>query len=107
MTIPEATFVRIRRIGDCHLRLKTYKVQKTTDDTGSKYLWNVGELLSEYTVQQPRRQPSKPHVVMAIAVVMEVASTSETSVNFYQNTRHNNPEDSHLLEKIRFLSKTG
>jgi hypothetical protein len=27
---------------------------------------------------------------------MEAASTSETSVNFYQTTRRNNPEDSHL-----------
>jgi hypothetical protein len=27
---------------------------------------------------------------------MEAASTSETSVNFYQTTRHNNPEDNHL-----------
>jgi hypothetical protein len=28
--------------------------------------------------------------------VMEAASTSETSVNVYQTTRRNNPEDSHL-----------
>jgi hypothetical protein len=28
--------------------------------------------------------------------MMEAASTSETSVNFYQTTRRNNPEDSHL-----------
>jgi hypothetical protein len=28
--------------------------------------------------------------------MMEAASTSETSVNFYQTTRHYNPEDSHL-----------
>jgi hypothetical protein len=28
--------------------------------------------------------------------MMEAASTSETSVKFYQTTRHNNPEDSHL-----------
>jgi hypothetical protein len=28
--------------------------------------------------------------------MMEAASTSETSVNFYQATQHNNPEDSHL-----------
>jgi hypothetical protein len=28
--------------------------------------------------------------------MMEAASTSETSVNFYQTTRLNNPEDSHL-----------
>jgi hypothetical protein len=27
---------------------------------------------------------------------MEAARTSETSVNFYQTTWHNNPEDSHL-----------
>jgi hypothetical protein len=27
---------------------------------------------------------------------MEEASTSETSVNVYQTTRRNNPEDSHL-----------
>jgi hypothetical protein len=31
-----------------------------------------------------------------IALMMEAASTSETSVNFYQTTRRNNPEDSHL-----------
>jgi hypothetical protein len=28
--------------------------------------------------------------------MMEVASTSETSINFYQTTRRYNPEDSHL-----------
>jgi hypothetical protein len=31
-----------------------------------------------------------------IALIMESASTSETSLNFYQTTRHNIPEDSHL-----------
>jgi hypothetical protein len=31
-----------------------------------------------------------------IALMIEAASTSETSVNFYQTTRHNNPEDRHL-----------
>jgi hypothetical protein len=29
-------------------------------------------------------------------MMMEAARTSETSVNFYQATRHNNPENSHL-----------
>jgi hypothetical protein len=29
-------------------------------------------------------------------MIMETASTSETSVNFYQTTWSNNPEDSHL-----------
>jgi hypothetical protein len=28
--------------------------------------------------------------------MMKAASTSETSVNLYQTTRRNNPEDSHL-----------
>jgi hypothetical protein len=32
----------------------------------------------------------------AVWFIMEAASTSETSVNFYQTTRRNNPEDSHL-----------
>jgi hypothetical protein len=31
-----------------------------------------------------------------IALMMEAASISETSVNFYHNTRRNNPEDSRL-----------
>jgi hypothetical protein len=31
-----------------------------------------------------------------IALMMEAARTSETLVNFYQTTRHNVPEDSHL-----------
>jgi hypothetical protein len=33
--------------------------------------------------------------IIRIALMMEAASTSETSVN-YQTTRHNIPEDSHL-----------
>jgi hypothetical protein len=32
---------------------------------------------------------------------MEAASTSETSVKFYQTARHNNPEDSHLHTRNR------
>jgi hypothetical protein len=35
-------------------------------------------------------------VVRAITLMMEAASTSETSANFYQTTRRNNPEDSHF-----------
>jgi hypothetical protein len=36
-----------------------------------------------------------------IALMMEVAITSETSVNVYQTTRCNNPEDSHLHTRRR------
>jgi hypothetical protein len=32
-----------------------------------------------------------------ITLMMEAASTSETSVNFYQTARRNNPEGSHFL----------
>jgi hypothetical protein len=32
----------------------------------------------------------------------DAASTSETSVNFYQTTRRNNPEDSHLRAVCMF-----
>jgi hypothetical protein len=32
--------------------------------------------------------------------MVEAESTSETSVNFYQTTRHNKPEDSHLQRLV-------
>jgi hypothetical protein len=35
------------------------------------------------------------------ALVMEAASTSETSVNSYQTTRRNIPDDSHLHTRRR------
>jgi hypothetical protein len=40
--------------------------------------------------------------VRAIDLMMKAASTSGTSVNFYQTTRRNNPEDSHLHVFILF-----
>jgi hypothetical protein len=36
-----------------------------------------------------------------IALMMEAASTSKTSVKFYQTTRRNNPEDSHFQTSRR------
>jgi hypothetical protein len=38
---------------------------------------------------------------LAIALMMEAVSTSETSVNFYQTTQRNIPEDSHLHTRHR------
>jgi hypothetical protein len=35
-----------------------------------------------------------------IALMMEAASTSETSVNLYQTTRRNNPEERHLSTNV-------
>jgi hypothetical protein len=50
------------------------------------------------------RQESSPFIKFKIwdlgfsrrGLMMQAASTSETSVNFYQSTRRNNPEDGHL-----------
>jgi hypothetical protein len=39
--------------------------------------------------------------VAPIALMMEAASTAETSVNFYQTTRRNVPEDSHPHTRCR------
>jgi hypothetical protein len=36
-----------------------------------------------------------------IALIMEAARTSETSVNFYQTTRRYNPEDNHPYTRRR------
>jgi hypothetical protein len=38
--------------------------------------------------------PLPPSSRQRIALMMEAASISETSVNFYQTRRRNNPEDS-------------
>jgi hypothetical protein len=38
-------------------------------------------------------------IYRAIALMMEAVSTSETSVKFYQTTRRNNLEDSHLNQR--------
>jgi hypothetical protein len=40
-------------------------------------------------------------IIMAIALIMVAASTSETSVSFYQTARRNIPEDSHLYARRR------
>jgi hypothetical protein len=41
-----------------------------------------------------------PSIIRAmIALIMEALSTHETSVNVYQTTRRNNPENNHLQGK--------
>jgi hypothetical protein len=40
-------------------------------------------------------------IIKAIVLTMEVASTSETSVKFYQTTWHKNAEESHLHSQFR------
>jgi hypothetical protein len=40
-----------------------------------------------------------------IALMLDAASTSETSVNFYQTTRRNIPEDSHLPRYVSVATK--
>jgi hypothetical protein len=38
--------------------------------------------------------------IIIIALMMEAIITSGTSANFYQITRRNNPEDSHLHTRL-------
>jgi hypothetical protein len=61
---------------------------------------------AEYCAVQSRRSLTDVSEVLAasmsrtmkvmVALMMEAASTTEMSVNFYQTTRRNIPEDSHL-----------
>jgi hypothetical protein len=39
--------------------------------------------------------------IISIALMMEAASTPETSVNVYQTTRRCNPKDNHLHSRRR------
>jgi hypothetical protein len=43
-------------------------------------------------------------MLLAIAPMMEARITSKTSVNFYQNTRRNYPENSHLQKYSRCVA---
>jgi hypothetical protein len=48
--------------------------------------------------------PACASIIRAIiALMMEAASTSESSVNFYQTIRRNNLEDSHLQRSFKLL----
>jgi hypothetical protein len=42
-------------------------------------------------------------IITAITLMMEAASSSETSVNFYQTAWRNNPEVSHLHARCHNL----
>jgi hypothetical protein len=55
--------------------------------------WDVAPC---YLVEVYRRFRGK-----IIALMMEAANTSETSVKFYQTTRRSNPEERHLRTRRR------
>jgi hypothetical protein len=50
---------------------------------------------------QNRKEYVTFQVLTAMIALIKEASTSETSVNFYQTTRRNNPEGSHLQRRIK------
>jgi hypothetical protein len=68
-----------------------------TASTKMAVLWVVASCSLVEVYLLPSASGRRPDVLM-----MEAASTSETSVNFYQTTWRNNPEDSHLLIPIYF-----
>jgi hypothetical protein len=95
-----------------------------TEDGESMFLRNTGIYLQAHTAIQPRG-PTNTDIFTAvrisvlkmnrnrvlwddslIALMMEAASTFETSVNFYQSTRRNIPEDSNLHSRCENLNLT-
>jgi hypothetical protein len=44
-------------------------------------------------------------IASILTLMMEAARTSETLVNFYQTTRRNNPQDSHIRIEFSFISR--
>jgi hypothetical protein len=81
-----------------------------TERTGSWSATDEGkrtvQLLEVYSTLDlhPEPGPAVPCLcvlISLIALMMEAASISETSVNFYQTTRCNNPEDSNLHTRRR------
>jgi hypothetical protein len=53
-------------------------------------------VITNSVLQIPSLKVASTQLVNKFALMMEAASTSETLVNFYQNIRRYNPEDSHL-----------
>jgi hypothetical protein len=109
----------------CHKKSPRERLTHRPEDGGSNNLWHVSKLLSDCTAQQLVRQPSWwwmwPHRYhlpnekqlgdnkisgshgskyeddcLPGWAIIEVVSISETSVNFYQTTLRNIPEDSYL-----------
>jgi hypothetical protein len=78
------------------------------DDGGSKDLWNVGTTLPDYTMLQPRRQPSsysspwKPQILLRKAVLYVRPICSCVSVNVDGSAISR----SHGLEGYQMLAKT-
>jgi hypothetical protein len=54
------------------MKIAVFWATHRPDDGGSKDLWNVGKLLPDYTVLQPRRQQSSKHIQFAAQEMREV-----------------------------------
>jgi hypothetical protein len=65
-------------------------------------LTDVSEVLSASIIMAIGKPGAKKCVeIQEQALMIEAASTSETSVNFYQATGRNIPDDSHLHNRRR------
>jgi hypothetical protein len=69
--------------------------KNSRDDYDHDSLWDFAPYTLVETARYLRRLSSCLHH-QGDYLMTEAANTSETSVNFYQTTRRNNPEDSHL-----------
>jgi hypothetical protein len=84
------------------LRYHNGFVSEVSELVGFEVLTAVSTKMAVFWVVAPF---SLVEVYQLIALMMEAARTSETSVNFYQTTRRYNPEDSHLRVTCRLKFK--
>jgi hypothetical protein len=61
----------------------------------------VGLSQRKRPLARPRRKWNNNKIEDGCLLMLEAVSTSETLVNFYQTTRRNNPENSHLHTRRR------
>jgi hypothetical protein len=72
----------------------------------NKVLRRMSELKQDESTKTRRKYVTKGSITSLLLSLMEAASTSKTSVNFYQTTRRKIPEDSHENLKSYQFSAT-
>jgi hypothetical protein len=108
--ITDQSVIELHCSNICTSRVNSMITSETSGSHGDEY--EDGSILSCCSVQPGRSLltfqgrlllPSSGRWV--IALMMEAASTSETSVKFYQTTRCNKPEDRHLQYDHKITSQ--
>jgi hypothetical protein len=84
------------------IRSENSQIQNNTD---IHYIAAIGVTKIIFAVCTFKKYCNKSHIIIEYncwnVSVVEITRTSETSVSFYQTTRHSCPEDSHLFTSHR------